>query len=134
MQKSKVVHFNSQLLSIQWTVILRNGIWFLLVHASTVKESRPGASYFLHWFNNISILNLLNEIKITTCSSFRKISFEFLKFSSRSRRNVSFEGIFIPGRINWSISRNSLHSTALKGWSLTIAQRTTLFRNPFWLN
>lgn len=44
-QKSKIEDFNNHSLLIQWTEIPRNGIWFLLVHASTVKDSKPGSSY-----------------------------------------------------------------------------------------
>jgi hypothetical protein len=50
-QKSNVVDFNFQFLSSQCTDIPRNGSWFKLVHASTVNDNRPGASYLLYLFN-----------------------------------------------------------------------------------
>lgn len=57
-QKSKVVHFNSQLLLIQCTLIPRKGIWFLLVHASTVNDNKPDTSYFIIILLNTILINI----------------------------------------------------------------------------
>ena len=57
-QKSKIEDFKDHLLSIQWTEIPRNGNWFLLVHASTVKDSKLGRSYFQF----ILMKNLISNI------------------------------------------------------------------------
>ena len=57
-QKSKIEDFKDHLLSIQWTEIPRNGNWFLLVHASTVKDSKPERSYFQF----ILMKNLISNI------------------------------------------------------------------------
>ena len=57
-QKSKIEDFKDHLLSIQWTEIPRNGNWFLLVHTSTVKDSKSERSYFQF----ILMKNLISNI------------------------------------------------------------------------
>ena len=59
-QKSKIEDFKDHLLSIQWTEIPRNDNWFLLVHVSTVKNNKPGRSYFQFILMKNLILNIIS--------------------------------------------------------------------------
>lgn len=114
-QKSNNISFSCQSLVIQWAVMPRKGNIFEEVHASSVKDKRPGAFWLTNKILKIKILIIIQ--KIYTCKTWRILFRSMEKVSIISVLMVSAMG----GMASWlsrrRTLRRSLFSTSVNDWS-----------------